>query len=165
MNKTFSRKIITTIISLLLVSTTSQADSNANGTPPAAFSWSGDFVANAFGPGACSFPINVNENGKGKTITLPGNRQILTSPGLTVDVTNLSDPTKTTNLNITGAFHTTTSGNVVTTVFTGRNLIGDSSVGLILVVGTFSWAFDTSGNLVQPLLGHGKQINVCDLIS
>jgi hypothetical protein len=106
-----------------------------------------------------------NTEGKAKTITLPGDRSIVTSPGLDVTLTNLLDPSKTVTVNITGAFHqsTTQTGDALTVV-TGRNLIGDPEVGLVLAIGNFSYVFRGSV-LVQPLMGLGQLIHVCTLIS
>src|ERR687889_695784 len=77
-------------------------------------------------PGTCDFPIQLEVSGKGKTITLPDGRRILTSPGLFVTVTNLDTPENQATFNITGTFHETTAANGdVTTKVTGRNLLFD----------------------------------------
>ena len=115
--------------------------------------------------GDCAFDVQFTLAGKTKTITLPDGRFIITSPGLDVTMTNLSDPSKTVTLNITGAFHqsTTQTGDDFTVV-TGRNLIVDPAAGLVLAIGNFSYAFHGSA-LVQPLMGHGRLIHVCTLIA
>lgn len=102
--------------------------------------------------GACTFGVELSLTGKGKTINLPGDRVVITSPGLFATVTNLADPTKQVTLNITGVFHQTTEqdGNVVTVV-TGRNLLLDPEAGFVLAIGNFSFVFDVGGNLIQPL--------------
>jgi hypothetical protein len=127
-----------------------------------------DVPANSIKPGACAFDVHVvSESGKAKTITLSDNRFIFTSPGLSLTLTNLSDPTKSVTLSVTGAFHQSQQNGNVVTVATGRNLLGDPDAGFVLAIGTFSFVFDTSvpPNLVQPLMGRGQLINVCDLIS
>jgi hypothetical protein len=48
---------------------------------------------------------------------------------------------------------------------TGRNFLTDPEAGIVLAIGTFSFAFNDANILVQPLSGTGKLINVCDLIS
>ena len=77
----------------------------------------------------------------------------------------MSGTTKTVSLVVTGAFHQSTleNGDVVTVV-TGRNLLGDPEAGMVLAIGTFSFVFDAGGNLIQPLAGQGKLVDVCDLI-
>lgn len=116
-------------------------------------------------PASCAFPVQVLATGKSKTIKLPGNRFIFTSPGLKATLTNLADPSKQVTLNITGAFHQRTEpdGSVVTVV-TGRNFLTDPFAGVVLAVGHFSYVFDADGNLIQPLAGQGQLTNVCALI-
>jgi len=115
---------------------------------------------------ACAFPIRLDAHGKAKTLTLPGERTVTTSPGLHVTITNLNDTSKQLqNINVTGASHTTTEpdGSMVVT-FTGRNLNGDPVAGFVLAIGRFSIVFDANGKLTQPLQGKGQLIDVCALI-
>jgi hypothetical protein len=115
--------------------------------------------------GECAFDVQGTLTGKTKTITLPGDRLIITSPGAHITLTNLSDPSKTVTLNITGSFHqSTTQAGDMLTVVTGRNLLGDPDAGFVLAIGNFSFAFHGSV-LVQPLIGNGQLIHVCTLIS
>ena len=115
--------------------------------------------------GRCDFPIRLELNGKAKTIDLPGDRFMFTSPGLKATLTNLDNGHQET-LNVTGAFHQTTSENGdVETVVTGRNLLGDPEAGFVLAKGRFSFVFDENGNLVQPLSGKGKLTDVCALLA
>jgi len=115
--------------------------------------------------GNCDFPVRLEYSGKAKTLQLPGERFIFTSPGLTATLTNV-DSGKQETVVITGAFHQTTleNGNVVTEA-TGRNLLGDPEAGFVIAVGNFSYAFDAEGNLIQPLEGEGQLIDVCTLLS
>ena len=115
---------------------------------------------------ACEFPVRVQFSGKAKTIELPGDRTIFTSPGLNVTLTNVDEPENQVTLNVTGALHQTVleNGDVVT-VATGRNLLGDPEAGFVLAKGRFSFVFDAEGNLIQPLSGKGKLIDVCELLS
>jgi len=169
MNKKFSQNItrtITGLIGLLLVSTAPLAAPGVNGGKPVEVSGSFVIPANSVKPGECAFDVSLAINGKAKTITLPGNRFIATSPGLNVEVTNLSDLAKTVSLSVTGAFHQTIKSNGdIVTIVTGRNFLTDPLAGVVLAIGTFRFAFDASGNLIEPLNGQGQLINVCDLIS
>ena len=115
---------------------------------------------------ACPFEVELLLIGKTKTIEHRGDRSIITSPGLNATLTNLDNPSKQVTLNITGAFHETTKqdGSVVTVV-TGRNLLLDPDAGFVLAIGRFSFAFDASGNLIQPLNGKGQLIDACALIA
>ena len=116
-------------------------------------------------PGACSFPMQLELSGKGKTIVLPDGRRILTSPGLDVIITNLDNGEQAT-FNITGTFHETTNPETgeVTTRVTGRNLLFDPQAGTVIAIGNFSYVFDAEGNLVQSLEGKGRLIDVCALL-
>jgi hypothetical protein len=119
-----------------------------------------------FFPGHCSFPIQLELSGKGKVITLPDGRRILTSPGLHVTATNLDNGEQAT-FSITGAFHETTNpeNDEVTTKVTGRNLLFDPEAGIVLLSGNFSFVFDAEGNLIQAFEGNGQVIDVCELLS
>jgi hypothetical protein len=135
------------------------------GRPPIRVSDSTDLPAGAVF-GECAFPVRLLSNGKAGTITLPGGRFIMTSPGLHATLTNLNDLGKSVTLNITGTFHQSTDVNGDTvTVVTGRNLLGDPDAGFVLAIGSFSFKFDAANNLVQPLAGHGQLTKVCPLIS
>jgi hypothetical protein len=136
-----------------------------NGGAPQPVSVDFDIPANSIKPGACAFDVHVSASGRAKAITLSDNRFIFISPELSATVTNLSDPTKSVTLSVTGAFHQSTQNGNVVTVVTGRNLLGDPDAGFVLAIGTFSFVFDASGTLVQPLMGRGQLIDVCDLIS
>lgn len=115
---------------------------------------------------ACVFGVNIFAQGKAKTITLPGGRTVITSPGLHATVTNLDDPSKQLkNVSVTGSSHTMTrpDGSTVV-VFTGRNLNFDPVAGFVIAIGRFSIVFDSNGNLMQPLKGNGQLIDVCATI-
>ena len=114
----------------------------------------------------CGFPVLVVLSGKGKTIELGGGRTILTAPGLTATLTNLDNGNQE-SINITGAVHqgVLESGEVVQ-VFTGRNALFDPiAPGLVLTIGRFSVVLDANGNVVQPLEGSGRQVDVCALLA
>lgn len=116
-------------------------------------------------PGVCAFPLLIEFSGKAKTIELGEGRTIFTSPRLTTTITNLQNQNQET-LGITGAFHQTilANGDVVFVV-TGRNLLFDPFAGLVLAIGRFSFVFDAEGNLIQPLEGTGRQVDICDLLA
>jgi hypothetical protein len=141
------------------------AAQNPNGTPPEQVTFS--FIVDAGSPsGSCAFPISVSGQGGAKTILLRSGNFIATSPNLNATVTNLANPTKQVNLNITGVFHVTTESDGTTAyVVTGRNLLTDPIAGVVLAIGSFSFAFDASGNLKQPLTKQGGNlIDICALL-
>lgn len=118
-------------------------------------------------PSLCPFPIRIVQNGKAKSITLPGNRSIFTSPGLVVEITNLTDESKSYSQGVTGSFHQSidsVTGYIVTKT-TGRSLLGDPTTGLVLVNGNYRFIFDGNGTLVEPLNGQGTMVSACQLVS
>jgi hypothetical protein len=138
--------------------------SQGRSSPPVPVS--GSFIVPGGTFSNCAFDVEVSFSGLAGEVDLPGNRFIFTAPQLTATLTNLSDPTKSVTLRITGAFHQSTDENGnVTTVVTGRNLLGDPIAGFVLAIGDFSFVFDSNGNLIQPLTGQGQLIDVCELIN
>jgi hypothetical protein len=163
-NEVFMRKLRPAVFSLalaVLTSLTIEHLSIAAQNPPT----DNDFTVTIPAGGACAFGVEISVTGKMKTIMLPGGRSIITSPGLHATLTNLDDPTKTVTLNITGASHVTEEqdGSMVI-VFTGRNLNLDPQAGFVLAIGNFSIVFDAAGNLIQPLEGKGRLLDVCAMI-
>ena len=146
------------------------APANAKGTvgaklPSPTLNKSFTVPANSIAPGVCPFDVQVDLAGQVQPIPLPGNRFIITSSGLNVTVTNLSDPSKTVTLNISGSVSTSVQNGNTVTVATNRNLVADPVAGLSLSIGTFSIVFDGAGNLIQPFTGQGTLTDVCKLIS
>jgi hypothetical protein len=116
---------------------------------------------------SCPFSIHVVLTGKTKAIDLPEGRQIVTSPGLDVDFTNLASGKEVT-LSITGASHVTTQDNGdIVVVATGRNILFDpvAEPHFALTRGRFTWAVDKNGTLIQPRSGKGKLTDVCELLA
>jgi hypothetical protein len=151
------------ILALTMAAPTVLAQGNGGAPEDVSGTFPPEFIAQF--PGACSFPMQLELSGKGKTIELPDGRRILTSPGLHVTITNLDNGEQAT-FNITGTFHETTNLETgeVTTRVTGRNLLFDPEAGTVIAIGNFSFVFDAEGNLVQPLEGKGRLIDVCALL-
>ncbi len=115
--------------------------------------------------GLCDFTVRFEVSGKEKQIDLPGDRMILTSPGLTAVLKNL-DNDKSERFVITGSFHVTSLKNGGEEwVSTGRSILWDPEEGFVLAVGRFTWVFDAEGNLIQPLQGKGQLIDLCELLA
>lgn len=168
MNKKSSKNItgaIICLIGLLCVSATPLA-APGQGAPIDVSGTTTFIPANTIKPGACAFDVLWTYiNGKAKLIQFSDTRFIVTSPALETEVKNLSN-SNTVDLSVTGAFHVTVKDNGdIVYIVTGRNLLGDPEAGMVLAIGTFSFIFDSKGNLKQPLIGQGTLTNVCELIS
>ena len=99
-------------------------------------------------------------------INLPSGGFILTSPGQSGTFTNLSDPTKSVTLNITGTDHISfdQNGDTINTL-TGRNAFVSPSVGLLLLIGNFTFVTDPNGNIISGPTGTGTITDICGLIN
>lgn len=90
-----------------------------------------------FPPGfPCEFTLEAQVSGKGGAI-LFDDRAIITSPGLTVTLTNLESGEAVTYA-ITGVLHDTFIGDVLRTKMTGRNILFgviDGEPGMFLTIG------------------------------
>jgi hypothetical protein len=115
--------------------------------------------------GNCDFDVQATVTGKEGFISLPSGGFIITAPALYGTFTNLSDPTKSVTLNVTGAGHFSfdQNGNTIITL-TGRNEAADLSFGLLLLVGDFTFVVDSNGNLISGPTGNGQITSICDLI-
>jgi hypothetical protein len=156
---------LSVILALVVAAPTVLAQGNGGAPEDISGTISADDVAKFF-PGHCSFPIQLDLSGKGKVITLPDGRRILTSPDLFVTVTNMDNGDQAT-FNITGTLHETTNpqNGEVTTRVTGRNLLFDPEAGVVLTIGEFTYVFDAEGTLIQAFEGKGQVIDVCELLS
>lgn len=114
-------------------------------------------------PEICSFPIQIEVQGKEKTIERPNGTMIFISPTLTATVTNLETGEEL-NLRIPGAVKTQPTGELV---FVGPNLVvrspafGDDTTGLFFVKGRFT--FDPSRS--PQFSGSGKLVDVCAVLA
>ena len=137
----------------------SRAQGQGRGGPPSDVNQTFIFT------GACGFDVQATATGKGGVISLPSGGFILTGPALRGTFTNLSDPTKSVTLNVTGAGHFSfdQNGNMIV-MYTGRNQVFDPSIGLLLLVGDFTFVVDSNGNLISGPTGNGQITSICDLI-
>jgi hypothetical protein len=133
---------------------------SGNGSPPGGVNYT------VILPGICGFDVQATVTGRQGVISLPSGGFIVTAPATHGTFTNLSDPTKSVTLNITGVFHISFDQNGDTIyVVTGRNAAVDPSFGLLLLVGDFTLVFDPNGNLIQGPTGNGQNTNICQLIN
>lgn len=130
----------------------------SNGGPPEAFDVT--FVIDWI----CSYPLEVQLDGKEKFIVRPNGSFIVTAPRLWTRLTNL-DTGATTVESVTGAITVDFRENGDAAIgLTGRNLVEDET-GLFITVGTFTQVIAVNRDYVQPLQGRGRTIDVCALLS
>lgn len=116
---------------------------------------------------ACAFDLQVQYNGKGGSLALPGGRftSVAISPGFTATLTNVQKQENSLTVSLTGTIRTSVDSYGITTYMaTGRNLLGDPTTGLVVAIGDFSFAFDSSGRLVKTLSGTGRLLPVCPMV-
>jgi hypothetical protein len=137
-----------------------QLQAQGRGSPPT----SNNFTITI--SGICSFDVLAQVTGKQGVISLPNGGLIFTAPATFATFTNLSDPTKSVTLNITGPgeFGPVQNGTQTIRLF-GRNVAFFPSFGLRLLIGTFTLVIDANtGQLLQPPTGNGQMIDVCGLL-
>ena len=137
------------------------AQSQGHGGKPVPVSYSQIVAASTI---QCGFDVELSFSGKSGFINLPGDRIALTSPAFNVTATNLSDPTKSVSLNITGVIRLSPQGSNTLVTFTGRNLLTEPGVGLFLLIGQYTLLVDSNNNTVRELSGTGQVIQVCALL-
>jgi hypothetical protein len=113
----------------------------------------------------CGFDVQVHVTGREGVINLPSGGLILTGVDFSATFTNLSDPTKSVTLNLAGAVHFSfdQNGNTIERS-TGRNATIDPSVGLLFIIGDFTFVYDSNGNLISET-GNGTSTDICGLIN
>jgi len=137
----------------------SRADGGRGG-PPVPVNYT--FVAS----GECAFDVQITVTRRQAVINLPNGGLIINAPTAHGTFTNLSDPTKSVTLNITGVFHITFDQNGDTIyMVTGRNGFVDPTVGLLLLIGDFTFVYDSNGNLISGPTGSGQITSICDMIN
>jgi hypothetical protein len=117
-------------------------------------------------PGICGFDVQGTVTGRQGVISLPSGGFIVTGPGQYATFTNLSDPTKSATVNLPGAFHISFDQNGDTIyMVTGRNGLTDPSLGILLLVGDFTFVYDSNGNLIEGPTGNGQITDICAMIN
>ncbi|MCK6212296.1 hypothetical protein KZX45_17270 [Georgenia sp. EYE_87] len=111
----------------------------------------------------CDFPVRLELDGKSKVIDQPDGSTLSISPDFRVTASGNGN---TATYVITGSIRTTTleNGNTVLE-YRGRNLVGDPTTGLAILVGNFTFISDAEGNPVQTVEGEGQIISVCDALA
>jgi hypothetical protein len=117
-------------------------------------------------PGICGFDVLSELSGREGVISLPGGSFLFIYPATFQTFTNLSDPTKSVTLNVTGPAIVSIDqdGNFIGDGH-GRGVLARPSFGIWLFIGDWHFVFDPDGNIIEWPTGNGQSISVCDMIN
>ncbi len=109
----------------------------------------------------CGFPVLYEVSGKTKVIDLPNGDTLFKNPGGRVTLTNLDEPTNQLTYVSTGTIRLTESENgELLLITTGRTVLADENIGILVPIGRFTLVIDEEGHFSQPT-GKGRLIDVC----
>lgn len=121
----------------------------------------------------CGFPVRVEFSGKADIRFFDDGRVLITAPGSRLTFTNLADPTRSTSIVATGAFHAQLfpDGSGYTARATGRNVMigdpGDGSSGISLFVGSYTFTANfgrTEVTFSDLDASRARRTDICALI-
>ena len=142
-----------------------QLQAQGRGSPPTPI----DFTQTL--SGFCNFDIFAQVTGKAGVISLPDGGFIFTAPATRVTMTNLSDPTKSVTLSLTGSAEIGPVQNgTITEIFRGRNIVAfgpfaPSPNQLLFLIGNWTVVIDANtGHVLQGPTGNGQMTDVCGLL-
>lgn len=108
----------------------------------------------------CGFPVLYEVSGKTKVVNLPSGDTLFKNPGGRVALTNLDTGEQATYV-ATGTIRLTESENgELLLVTTGRTVLSDENIGILVPIGRFTLVIDEDGHFSQPT-GKGRLIDAC----
>ena len=108
----------------------------------------------------CGFPVLYEVTGKTKVINLPSGDTLFKNPGGRVTLTNLDTGEQVTYV-ATGSIRLTESENgELLLITTGRTVLSDENIGILVPIGRFTLGIDEDGHFSQPT-GKGRLIDAC----
>ncbi len=111
--------------------------------------------------GFCDFPVLFEVSGKNKAIELPNGDLLFKNPGGRTTLTNLDEPTNKVTYVSTGSTRLTElEGGDLRLITTGRTVLFDENIGILVPIGRFTLVIDEDGNFSQPT-GNGRLIDAC----
>jgi len=111
--------------------------------------------------GLCDFPVLFEISGKNKVIDLPNGDVLFKNPGLRVTLTNVDEPTNQVTYVSTGTIRLTElEDGELLLVTTGRTVLFNEDIGILVPIGRFTLVIDKKGNFSQPT-GNGRLIDAC----
>ena len=119
-----------------------------------------NFPPETLGPEYCGFPVLYEVSGKTKVIELPNGDTLFKNPGSRVTLTNLETGKQVTYV-ATGTIRLTESENgELLLITTGRTVLSDENIGILVPIGRFTLFIDEEGHFPQPM-GNGRLIDAC----
>jgi hypothetical protein len=112
------------------------------------------------GPEYCGFPVLYEVSGKNKAIELPNGDVLFKNPGVRVTLTNLETGEQVTYVATGSARLTELEGGDLLLVTTGRTVLSNPSIGVLVPTGRFTFVIDEEGNFSQPT-GTGRLLDAC----
>jgi hypothetical protein len=110
--------------------------------------------------GYCDFPVLYEVSGKTKAIELPNGDVLFKNPGVRVTLTNLETGKQVTYVVSGSTRLTELEGGELLVVTTGRTVLSNPNIGILVPIGRFTFVIDEEGNFSQPT-GNGRLIDVC----
>ena len=112
------------------------------------------------GPEYCGFPVLYEVSGKTKVINLPNGDTLFKNPGVRVTLTNLETGEQVTYVVAGTARVRELEGGELLVISTGRTVLNNPSIGILVPIGRFTFVIDEEGNFSQPT-GKGRLIDAC----
>ncbi|CAA9525496.1 MAG: hypothetical protein AVDCRST_MAG05-3929 [uncultured Rubrobacteraceae bacterium] len=119
-----------------------------------------DFPPETLGPEYCGFPVLYEVSGKTKVIDLPNGDTLFKNPGGRVTLTNLETDEQVSYVVAGTGRLTELEGGELLVVSTGRTVLNNPSIGILVPIGRFTFVIDEEGNFSQPT-GNGRLIDAC----
>lgn len=115
---------------------------------------------------ACAFPVEIQSSGKSKSMPFKGGRVITLFAQSVTTAVNLADPSKSITVRGGGNWHDVIlpSGAILGSM-SGHSYIVGNPFGLLLLIGQFSVVIAPDGQITEPPVGNGRQVQLCDLIA
>ena len=119
-----------------------------------------NFPPETLGTEYCGFPVLYEVSGKTKVIELPNGDVLFKNPGVRVTLTNLETDEQVTYVVSGSTRLTELEGGELLVVSTGRTVLSNPSIGVLVPTGRFTFVIDEEGNFSQPT-GTGRLLDAC----
>ena len=119
-----------------------------------------NFPPETLGAEYCGFPVLYEVSGKTKVIDLPNGDVLFKNPGVRVTLTNLETGKQLTYVVAGSTRLTELEGGDLSLVTTGRTVLNNPNIGILVPIGRFTFVIDEEGNFSQPT-GNGRLIDAC----